>query len=236
MWYNITLTVIYFRLCLMKGVPLIKRLAALLLTAYVVVAGFNYSSTYDVPETTTFLVQTEDGRGNGSAVAIAPNLLLTAGHVAAAGKYVQLYVKLDNRLQPIEVVSIDTNSDLALIRIKGMDDGKWASIDTTIPSIGTSVKAVGYPLNFNIKHQITTEGKVLGTVDDRLMTSVSILPGNSGGGLFATTWYGKVKLVGITVSVPVVPMGFSGLPTFTMSNSVPPNYIWLFLHGNGIEE
>ena len=216
----------------MKGRSLIKRLASFLLAAYVVVAGFNYVTTKDVPQETTYIIQTEDGRGNGSGVLIAPGVLLTAAHVASVNSFVPLYVKYEGILHKVKVKSIDHISDLALLEVEGLND-KTAAIASSVPSIGSNVVATGYPMNKNIQAQLTTEGKVLGVVEDRLMSSAPILPGNSGGGLFQRNWLFKYELVGITVSVPMIPIGWSGIPAFHINNAVATHYIWRYLHDNG---
>ncbi len=213
---------------------MIKRLAVFLLAAYVSVASFNIASTSLIPQTTTYLITTVDGRGNGSGVLIGPHELFTAKHVADVIDMIPLFVKTnDGRLLPVKVQAKDTNSDLAILFVEGLGEGPYASIASDVPNVGSSVTATGYPMHFAIQSQITTEGKILSRVEDRLLTSVSIMPGNSGGGLFKTNWLFRTELVGITVSVPVISFGMFGLPTFNYSNSVPTDYINLFISNYG---
>ena len=186
-------------------------------------------STKDVPDESVFIIQTQDGRGNGSGVLIAPNTILTARHVAEVAQYVPLYVRVEGKLYPARIHKLDHTSDLATMFVDGLF-GKYATISRDVPEAGADVVASGFPMNWNIKALLQTKGEVLATVDDRLMTSATIMPGNSGGGLFQLKWYGRYELVGITVSVPMVAFGWSGIPAFHISNSVPANYIWLFLH------
>lgn len=217
----------------MIGVILIKHLLAGIFAIYVSLAGYNVVTS--VPEEMVYIIQTADGRGNGSGVLVAPGVILTARHVAEAVAYVPLFVKHDGVLRKVKVKAMDTNADLALLEVDGMADLdlKVASISSSLPSNGTEVKAVGFPMNRTFQGQITTEGKVVGIVEDRLMATASILPGNSGGGLFARNWYFKYEVVGITVSAPIIPLGFTAVPAFHIGNSVPSNYIWLFLHSYG---
>ena len=53
--------------------------------------------------------------------------------------------------------------------------GEYASIADAVPALNAKVQATGYPLHSAIRAQLTTEGKVLAKVEDRLIVSVPIL-------------------------------------------------------------
>jgi S1-C subfamily serine protease len=146
--------------------------------------------------------------GSGSAVVIAPGLVLTAAHVAIN----------DNLLingKPTKVIKIDQKKDLALL---------IASVDCPCASLGEDVNlddevlAVGWPLGHL---EMATKGRVQGWMDGLVLTNSTIAPGNSGGGLFAFQ-ESKWKLVGVTIQVAGMGWDFGfGLPVLHMVRSVP---------------
>lgn len=178
-----------------------KKLLSVLVLSYFGVFTVNTVRTSDVPTQSTFLIETADHTGNGTGVLIAPEILLTARHVADAVDSVPLYVNG----QQVSVISKSEDSDLALLRVPGLT-GSYANIGDGV-DVGDGVKAVGYPMHYILKSIFQTEGKVSALVDDTVYSTAPILPGNSGGGLWHHNWLGVWELDGITVSVPVVPLG-----------------------------
>lgn len=207
-----------------------KHVVAAIFSVYLLVAGFNYTTSS--PQESVYLITTPEGRGNGSGILIAPNTLLTAKHVADVLTSQPLVVKYNGVDYPVSVFAKDPLTDLALLSVPGLQ-GTYTSVASEVPSIGTNVIAVGYPMYSLIGSLITTEGKILARVNTRLMSSTPILPGNSGGGLFQRNWFMKYELVGVTVSAPVVPFGWTGIPVFHLINSVPTDFINLFLRNYG---
>ena len=150
----------------------------------------------------------QESGGTGSAVVIAPGLVLTAAHVA-------INDKLLINGKPTKTIKIDKNKDLALVQ---------ASVDCPCAPLGVDVNlddkvmAVGWPLGHL---EMATEGRVQGWMDRLVLTDSTIAPGNSGGGLFAFQ-EGKWKLVGVTIQVAGMGWGFGfGLPVLHMVRSVP---------------
>ena len=150
----------------------------------------------------------QESGGSGSAVVIAPGLVLTAAHVA-------LNDKLLINGKPTKVLKINKAVDLALVQ---------AAVDCPCVPLGTDVNmddrvmAVGWPLGHL---EMATEGRVQGWMDRLVLTDSTIAPGNSGGGLFAFQ-DGQWKLVGVTIQVAGMGWGFGfGLPVLHMVRSVP---------------
>lgn len=163
--------------------------------------GYNFVSTNDVPQRSTVLLT--DGHGNGSGVLIGRRSVLTVAHVAAAGA---MSVQIGDKLIPLKVASIDEANDLAVMTSDTDIPGKIAQIGSDV-KFGDTVVAVGFPANYIIKEQITTEGKVQSNDQLKIKSTNNVIPGNSGGGLFHREWSGKYKVVGLTDALPVVPMG-----------------------------
>jgi len=156
-----------------------------------------------------------DGQGTGSIIVIAPGLALTAAHVAQ-------FENLKVNGEPIKVLKIDHNVDLALIQAKV--DCPCAPIGVQ-PQIGDELVAVGFS---NGEMEFATKGQVQGWADGKIYSNTAIVFGNSGGGLFAfqdLQW----KLVGVTVQVSGTNAGFMSIPVFHMVRSVDINLIKDFI-------
>ena len=154
--------------------------------------------------------------GSGSAVMVAPGLALTVAHVAGNKK---LYILG----KPVTTVKIDEERDIALVSVAL--DCPCAPIGS-MPNLDDKVVAVGWPLG---AVEFATEGRVQGWDRFRIWSSSPIAPGNSGGGLFAFQ-AGEWKLVGITVEVAGLNLGFFGMPVVTMTRSVDVDTIMYFIH------
>jgi S1-C subfamily serine protease len=100
-------------------------------------------------------------------------------------------------------------SDLAKLTVPGLEC-PCAEIGTK-PDIGSKVKAIGFPGSLKGEQRVTDEVSVmligrpneilpfLPNPESYIYTDKSVLePGDSGGGLFQKTWYGKWKLIGIS--------------------------------------
>ncbi|MFI5381182.1 MAG: trypsin-like peptidase domain-containing protein [Tepidisphaerales bacterium] len=123
----------------------------------------------------TGFIVTEDG------------LVLTNRHVVAKGKTFLIMLS-GNVRKSAEVVAIDADQDLALLRIK--PDGKFPVVefgDSALPKEGAACFVMGYPMldrmGTNVK---ITQGIVSGVapVDPAdILTDAKVNPGNSGGPL-----------------------------------------------------
>jgi S1-C subfamily serine protease len=141
--------------------------------------------------------------GMGSAVAIAPRLLVTACHVVAAATGVTIARDSGKRVVKIDTVTPDPDHsrDLCLLTT----DEALPAVPAVIAPIdsvkvGEKVYAIGSPLGLELS---LTDGLVSAlrvaqneTLPD-IQTTAAIAPGSSGGGLFDEDG----RLVGVTVAI-----------------------------------
>ena len=79
----------------------------------------------------------------GSGWIAAPELVVTNAHVVAGVRDAQVD-RQDGREQPAQVVSFDPTSDVAVLRVPGLEGRPLALAD---PQRGAAVVLLGYPLN-----------------------------------------------------------------------------------------
>ncbi|MBS0358778.1 MAG: serine protease [Proteobacteria bacterium] len=125
----------------------------------------------------------------GSAVAIAPNILATNCHVALSGNLV--LARKNQKLFKLQLVYQDPQHDLCLL---GTKDGNFKPVKIK-PSaevdIGEEVYAIGNPEGL----EKTISRGLLSNKDNAILqTDASTSPGSSGGGLFDSDG----NLIGIT--------------------------------------
>ena len=139
--------------------------------------------------------------GNGSGTVISNDgLVLTAAHVLPESADIQF--RSGNATFPAEIVAIDRETDLALLKIEpGKLPAAPLRFDSSV-TLGTPVFTIGFP---NIKHQGVSpklnKGEIsslAGYRDDpsTWQISVPVQPGNSGGALFDNDGH----IIGIVVS------------------------------------
>lgn len=167
------------------------------------------SPVLDDAQQAVVLISNDSG-GNGSGVIIAPNVVVTAAHVAAASRPEdQLYARYKGYSLPIQVIKIDHENDMAILRIEGVKC-PCVPVASKAPSKNEKVWAVGYPVNSTVKNQITTEGISQGVNSDKkLVFTAPIAPGNSGGAVFRRGWF-NYELVTISVAAANASLGFMG--------------------------
>lgn len=135
----------------------------------------------------------------GSAVAITPWLLATAYHVVRHSSQIQ--VQLGEQSAPAILLSVDRQSDLALLAVTEDRMNRVVrvpSVARRLPPIGSRVYAIGNPLGLDLS---LSDGLVSGLRRDgergtMIQVTNPISPGSSGGGLFDQSGH----LVGITVA------------------------------------
>ncbi|MDQ4142523.1 MAG: trypsin-like peptidase domain-containing protein [Actinomycetota bacterium] len=146
--------------------------------------------------------------GSGSGVVIAPDgFILTSAHVVEGADRGQASF-IDGREHPIDVVGVDSLSDLALVRAAGSGFVPATLGDAAGLKVGQLVVAVGNPLGFagSITAGVVSalgrsftarSGSLTRFVENVIQTDAALHPGNSGGAL--ADGFGRV--VGINTAV-----------------------------------
>ena len=132
------------------------------------------------------LITTSDGLGSG--VVFDTDLVMTNAHVVGNATSVSVQNVNGVSLRG-EVLGADTSSDIAVVRVPGLD-APVAALATEMPHVGQIAVAVGSPFGLE---QTVTSGIVsainrpvdtsTGVVVNMIQTDASINPGNSGGAL-----------------------------------------------------
>jgi serine protease Do/serine protease DegQ len=145
----------------------------------------------------------ERGTGGGSGFILARDgFILTNSHVVYGARDIEVTLR-DARVYPAQLIGIDPETDLAVIRIDAPGVQQARLADSSQIRVGQIAVAVGSPYGFQ---QTVTAGIVsaLGRsginpegYEDFIQTDASINPGNSGGALVNL----KGELVGINSAI-----------------------------------
>lgn len=147
-----------------------------------------------------------DGGSTGSGVIISDDgHIVTNNHVISDGDRLEVTLH-DKRKFDAKVVGSDSSTDLALIKIEGVDMPHLVFGNSDSVQIGEWVLAVGNP--FNLASTVTAgivsaKGRSINILDDQysiesfIQTDAAVNPGNSGGALVNT----KGDLVGINTAI-----------------------------------
>ena len=133
-----------------------------------------------------------DGGGHGSGFLIAPDLVMTVAHVVDGA--VSVAVSGAKEVSAGEVIGIDPENELALVKTETMFGGHVFEFVDDSPPVGANVAVLGYPLYEPLS---LTEGNIsgldrvinvdeVGRLEGVLQTDAAINPGNSGGPLVDT--------------------------------------------------
>jgi len=130
-------------------------------------------------------VLVESGLVYGTGFVIDPSgVILTAGHVVEGQTSATVWLA-DGRMLPATVEEYDALKDVAYLTVEatGLPAVTWES---RVPSLGTSVVAIGYPVGLVDKPTVT-RGIVSRTLDadgvEWVQTDAAVNPGDSGGPL-----------------------------------------------------
>ncbi len=152
------------------------------------------TEVYERAASAIFVIRSGSGR-QGSGVTIGPGLVVTNAHVVNGAASID--VSRGQRRWSAELVRVDLQRDLALLRVAGLDAGAVSLRPSRDVRIGTVVYAVGAPAGYELT---ISNGLFNGVrrVDGNWMvqTSAPISPGSSGGGLFDD----RGRLVGLTAA------------------------------------
>jgi S1-C subfamily serine protease len=166
-----------------------------------------------LPSVASVSVDTERGRGLGSATVIAADgILLTSAHVVSGAASVKCAFA-DGTDVAAEVVGRDPLSDLAVLRAQGEVPDPVTIGDASLLHVGQLVVAVGNPLGLagSVTAGIVSGlGRSLPTpsgrvIDEVIQTDAALNPGNSGGVLAD----GAARMVGVNTAAAGVGLGLA---------------------------
>jgi putative serine protease PepD len=185
-----------------------------------------------LPGVVSITAEGRAGTGQGSGVVLSRDgLVLTNNHVVVgAGDGADLSVTLpDGSTEDAELVGRDPATDLAVIRVEGVDDLTAAKLGSSADlHVGDTVLAIGSPLGLDgsvssgivsaLDRAITLgdpeprspfdDGGPVSPVAviDAIQTDAAINPGNSGGALANADG----EVVGINTAIASLAQGFNG--------------------------
>ena len=148
-----------------------------------------------------------DSSGVGSGFFLSPeNFLVTNLHVIGEGRPFTITLPDGKTLEPEEIVAVDRDSDLVVIKVKGKAPDGLALGDSSMVRTGQQVLTVGNPLGLNnsISRGVIAEEREL---DGRPMIQVAmpIEPGNSGSPLVDQ----QGRVVGVIAIKSASSLGFA---------------------------
>ena len=149
-------------------------------------------SVYAAASPSVVSVRTGSGSGTGFLVD-SDGTIVTNAHVVGDSSQVQVRFDDKGSLVDADVLSVDTSTDLAALKVSDVPDGvqplKLANSDSV--QVGDTAIAIGYPLGLD---RTATAGIVSGlerqisapngfSIDKVIQTDAAVNPGNSGGPL-----------------------------------------------------
>lgn len=131
-----------------------------------------------------------DSAWSGSGFLVAPDLIVTAAHVARGASTIS--AKSDSGIVRAEVVAYNLSADTALLRTQAPITGYVFHIAKQEPSLGEDIGVLGYPLGVSSLRidpgiisggdtSVTYGGADGYTLNDAIVTNAATNPGNSGG-------------------------------------------------------
>jgi len=156
----------------------------------------------------------------GSGVIMNPQgYILTSAHIIQGKDEIQVNLN-DGRQVEAEVIGIDTDTDLAVLKISLDNLPVILAGNSSKLNVGDVVLAIGNPYDFG---QTVTQGVVsakgrkrmgITTFEDFIQTDADINPGSSGGALISATG----ELVGISTAIFSTTGGSQGIGLATPVN------------------
>jgi serine protease Do len=153
--------------------------------------------------------------GQGSGVIVSSDgYILTNNHVISQADTVKVRM-MNKKVYPAKVIGADPNTDIAILKIDGVDFPAMRMGDSDNLRVGEWILAIGSPLDENLAHTVTMgivsakgrSGVGLLDYEDFIQTDAAINPGNSGGALINLDG----ELVGINTAIASRSGGFQGI-------------------------
>lgn len=167
-----------------------------------------------------------EGHGAGSGVIITSDgYVLTNDHVVDGAKEITVTLP-DNREFTGQVIGLDPQTDIAVIKIDGKDLPYVPWGNSSELRVGEYVLAVGNPFGLNstvtlgIVSALGRGGMGITQYEDFIQTDAAINPGNSGGALVNT----QGQLVGINTAIFSQSGGYQGVGFAVPTNLAKPVY------------
>ncbi|MCZ6532806.1 MAG: trypsin-like peptidase domain-containing protein, partial [SAR324 cluster bacterium] len=134
----------------------------------------------------------EPRQGMGSGFIVGAKGLIVTNHHVVAGSGEIVVVLSSGRRYEAQVVGVDSQTDLALLKIDGTQLPVIEFGDSSILEVGDWVLAIGNPLGLDYSVTagiVSAKGRNIFDLDnvaygDFIQTDAAINPGNSGGPLF----------------------------------------------------
>ncbi|GAA5040732.1 type I deoxyribonuclease HsdR [Marivirga lumbricoides] len=156
-------------------------------------------------------------RSSGSGVIISPDgYIVTNNHVVENSSKLEV-VLYDNRTYPAEVIGVDSDTDIALIKVDAKDLNFVEFGNSDLTKVGEWVLAVGNP--FNLTSTVTAgivsakarSINILNSqnrygIESFIQTDAAVNPGNSGGALVNL----QGKLIGINTAIATPTGSYAG--------------------------
>lgn len=170
-----------------------KTLLALTLSLFLAFPAF--AANFKEPREATYalLLQDKNPRPHCTAVAIGPDLFLTAAHCIVMDKELQVGRAPGLPLIPVHLVKADPRVDLALLKANSPTTVPHITLAPSMPLQDADILVIGYPLG---NPQTVTVGHLQLAKKHNIYISAPIIYGNSGGPVFVEV-DGKWYLIGI---------------------------------------
>jgi len=161
-------------------------------------------------------VETDGAKASGSGVLFKTDgHILTNQHVVAGARTISV-VLADGRERTAKLVGVDEDTDIAVVKIDGIETVAAPLGSATHLKVGQVAVAIGEPLGLAggptvtsgvisaVGRQVDRAG---GSLLDMIQTDAAIAPGSSGGALVD----GAGAVIGITTAIAVTDVGAEGL-------------------------
>ena len=162
------------------------------------------------------------GPGHGSGVHLGNGVIITARHVVADMTEVKLKSAAGD-IQPAEVLWVSKKYDIAFVRASNPKRFGTSVLACREPQMGETIVAKGNPMSMefvSVYGHVAGPSRPFGPWGSVVVTDITTVPGQSGGPVYDAAG----MVVGITVGVAVLPIGF-GASLIGIGYIVPANVV-----------